>query len=421
MLGRIARLNPRLGAMTAVVADSARREALNADLKRKPPPSEIAGIPIAVKDIIDTTPAVCSAGLAFLSDYRPARDATVVRRLRRAGAVIVGVTASDPGAFGVRTAAVTHPQSPSRTVGGSSGGSGAALAAGLCLGALGTDTGGSIRIPAACCSIAGFKPTRGRLPLDGVRPLVWSLDHVGPMARRAAYIVLLQQAISSYSTAARNPLRRRRSVVGHDPEYYRDADQAAQSGVENALDACRSLRCEIREISLPNPDDVLALHGVIFSAESAAYYNSAFPDRRDQYPPLARRFLDLHKSHTGADYVAAMRRRREITKAVEELFKEVDWLVLPTLPVLTPERSAETITIAGRTIEFTLALVRYTCLFNHTGHPVVAMPVENGRAGVPASVQVVGPLGRDGALLDFAGHLERTLAIEIDYSLQLAD
>src|SRR5204863_7314515 len=138
---------------TEVIAESARHEAKRADLTRKSaPPSDISGIPIAIKDNIDTTPAICSAGLPFLSEYRPASDAVVVQRLRRAGAVILGVTATDPGAFGVRTPAVTHPQAPSLTAGGSSGGSGAATGARPCRCCLRTQTGGTSRLPAACRS-----------------------------------------------------------------------------------------------------------------------------------------------------------------------------------------------------------------------------------------------------------------------------
>ncbi len=421
VLRRIEQLNPRVAAITDVLHESGRREAARADRLSKAGRAlgPISGIPIAIKDLIDTTPAVCSAGLAFLSDYRPTTDAVVVRRLRRAGAVIVGVTATDPGAFGVRTPAVTHPQAPERTVGGSSGGSGAALAAGFCFGTLGSDTGGSIRIPAACCVIAGLKPTRGRLSLAGVRPLVWSLDHVGPMARRVADLSMLEQALDPRFAVPRHARRSRRIVIGHDPGYYGDAERTVRSGVEKALAACRDLGGEIREVSLPAPDEVIAIHGVIFSAESAAYHAATFPDRRDQYPPLVRHFLDLHKSYTGADYVAAMRQRREITQRVEALFAEVDWLILPTLAVLTPPRDIATITIAGKQIEFTLALIRYTCLFDHTGHPVVAIPAETSGPGVGASIQVIGPLGRDADLLAFAIRLEQALGVKVDYGLRV--
>ena len=420
-LDRIERLNPRVHALSDVTADSARHEAVRADRRRAhgAGAGPLAGIPVAVKDIIDTTPAVCSSGLDFLSDYRPAADAKVVRQLRRAGAVIVGVSASDPGAFGVRTAAVTHPQAPDRTVGGSSGGSGAVLAAGLAFAALGSDTGGSIRIPSACCAVAGLKPTRGRVSLEGVRPLVWSLDHVGPMTRSVRDLALVQPVLDPrYRRAA--PVQRSRPVrVGHAPAFYRDADPEIQTGFRSALEACRGLGAEVAEVALPEPDDVIEIHGIIFCAESAAYHRSAFPDRRDDYPPLVRRFLGYADEHTGADYVAAMRRREELTRKVETLFDEIDILMAPTLPVPAPPRDTETLTLAGREHEFTLGMVRYTCLFDHTGHPVVAMPVEVIGPGVAVSAQVVAPLGRDASAVDFAQRLEDAVGLRIDYDVRV--
>ncbi|HKY94889.1 MAG TPA: amidase family protein, partial [Kiloniellales bacterium] len=158
MLDRIAALNPSLNAYSDVTRDDALAAARRVDRARKAGKrlGPLAGIPLANKDIIDLKGARCSAGLGFLRDYRPAKDAVAIQRLKAAGAVILGGTETDPGAFGVRTIAVTHPFAPAHTVGGSSGGSGAAVAAGLALGALGTDTGGSIRVPAACCAIAGL-------------------------------------------------------------------------------------------------------------------------------------------------------------------------------------------------------------------------------------------------------------------------
>ena len=419
-LDRIERLNPRLCALSDVTADSARREAARADRRRAQgaPTGPLSGIPVAIKDIIDTTPAVCSSGLDFLSDYRPESDAKVVRQLRRAGAVVVGVSASDPGAFGVRTAAVTHPQAPDRTVGGSSGGSGAVLAANFAFAALGSDTGGSIRIPAACCAVAGLKPTRGRVSLEGIRPLVWSLDHVGPMTRSVRDLVSVQTALDPRHRrpAPGDPSRPVR--VGHAPRYYQDADPVVQTGFRTALESCRDLGAEIVEVHLPDPDSVIEIHGIIFCAESAAYHRSAFADRWDDYPPLVRRFLGYADEHTGADYVAAMRRREEFTRGVEALFDEIDILMMPTLPVLAPRRDTETITLNGREHEFTLAMVRYTCLFDHTGHPVVAMPVDIVDPGVAVSAQVIAPLDRDHLAVDFAQRLEAVMGLRIDYGVR---
>ena len=190
-------LNPRIGCYTDLLHDSAMKEAAASDERRSngQVKGPLDGVPIAIKDLIDTTPARCSAGLEHLKNYRPATDATVVRRLREAGAVILGVTASDPGAFSTATPQVINPLAPERTAGGSSGGSGAAVASSLAFGAIGTDTGGSVRIPAACCSICGFKPTWGRVDATGVRPLAPSLDHIGTLARSVTDLQILQSII----------------------------------------------------------------------------------------------------------------------------------------------------------------------------------------------------------------------------------
>ncbi len=418
-LERIAAQNSRLNALSEVLTDTARREAARVDQRRRAgrPLGVLAGVPVVAKEIIDTTPAVCSAGLPYLADYRPARDAPVVRRLRRAGAVIVGVSVSDPGAFGVRTAAVTHPQASELTVGGSSGGSGAALAAGLCFAALGTDTGGSIRIPSACCVTSGLKPTRGRVSTEGVRPLVWSLDHVGPMTRRVSELAAVEAVFDPRFARTRTAEASGRVVVGHDPAYYADAEPAVKQGMDAALDACRSLAVEVREVSLPRPDDVIDMHAVIFCAESAAYYLARFADRRNEFPETQRTLIDLAETHTGYQHVQAMRARAEITRRVDGLFDEVSYLLSPTLPVLAPRRDAPAIMVAGRELDFTLALVRYTCLFDHTGHPVVAMPASVVGTGVGTGIQIIGPRNRDADVIAFAERIERSLGLDIDYSV----
>lgn len=416
VLERVRQLNSRIGGLTGILAETAMREAASVDRRRAAHAKlgPLAGVPLAIKDIIDTTPAVCSAGLSFLRDYRPAADADVVRRLRRAGGVVIGVTATDPGAFGVRTAAVTHPQAPGRTVGGSSGGSAAALAAGFCLAALGTDTGGSIRIPSACCATAGLKPTRGRISLRGVRPLVWSLDHVGPMARRVADLEAMQSVLDPQFARTRG-MRQRRPTVGYDPAYGADADREVQAGLKTALAACRDLGARLQPVALPTPDEALAVHGVIFCAESAAYHGDAFPGRIDGYPPLVRQLFAMAQRSSGVDYVRAMRTREAITARVDALFDEVDVILVPTIPVLPPPVDTETIRLADKTSDFTFAMVRYTCLFDHTGHPVVVMPATIAAGGLATSVQVIGRRHRDGDVLAFAARLERALDLTIDY------
>ena len=419
VLARVDTVNPRIGALTDVLVETARKEAAAVDQRRSEHKSlgPLAGVPFVIKDLIDTAPAVCAAGLSFLEDYRPAKDAAVVRRLRRAGAVILGVAATDSGAFDVRTPAVTHPQAPGLTVGGSSGGSGAAVAAGLGFAALGTDTGGSIRIPAACCQIAGLMPSPGRVPMDGIRPLAWSLDHVGPLARRVSDIALVQPVLDP--AFARTAKRKRKGAltVGHDPNFYADAGDVSRAAMVSAIAACREFGAEFREIALPCPDDVFDMHITIFRGEAAAYHLAAFGDRLGEYPPLPRRLLEKGEELPAHEYVRAGRLRAAVTKQVADQFKDVDFILAPTLPVTAPERDAESVEVGGRGMAVLNALIRYTFLFDHVGTPVVSLPVITHGPGVGASVQIIARANADAAAVDFARRLEEVLSLTVDYEL----
>ncbi len=191
LIRRMVDLNPRINAYSQILQNTARREA-----RQSPPDAPLAGVTVAIKDNIDTVPAVCNAGLDHNATHLPAEDAEVVAQLRGAGAIVPGVTRTDSGAFGVTTPRVINPLGPGLIAGGSSGGSAAAVAADLCDVALGTDTGGSIRIPAACCGVFGFKPTLGSVSLRGIRPLAESCDHVGPLAGSIAPIVAVMRVLA---------------------------------------------------------------------------------------------------------------------------------------------------------------------------------------------------------------------------------
>lgn len=416
ILNRIVKVNPSVNAIRNILYEQTLTDANKIDklIESGKNPGPLAGVLVAVKEIIDTTPAVCSAGLSFLDDYRPTRDASVVSRLRDAGAIVIGTTISDPGAFGVRTIATSHPHSPTRTVGGSSGGSGAALSADFCDIALGTDTGGSIRIPAACCAVVGLKPTRGRVSTKGVRPLVWSLDHVGPMARSVPDLLDVQRILDPNLEKKYSDIPDE-FVIGHDPRYYRDAATPIVEGMAAALSICRSLGFKILDIELPDPEEALKIHLPIFCAESAAYYNETFPNRRGDFPETAKMLINLAESQTGYEYVQAMRHRTLLTKKVESSFKKVNVILTPTLPILPPLRDTEQVLIAGIPTEFTLAMIRYTCLFNHTGHPVVAMPSAVFENSIASSIQVVSRLNGDRIALALAQILEDELKLDTDF------
>lgn len=419
-ISRIEEINPRLGAVTDLAASSALRAARDSDSRRAEGGARgvLDGIPVLIKDCIDMRGVVCSAGLPFLADHRPDADAPVVRWLRSAGAVILGVSATDPGTFGVRTPAVTHPQAPALTVGGSSGGSAAALAAGFCLGALGTDTGGSIRIPSACCLTAGLKPSYARVSSVGVRPLAPSADHVGPMARRAADLRAIAEVIDRRFARAVRRRDGRTLAIGHAPAYWRDAAPEVADGMSAALDAAQKLGGRIREVALPGPDAVGEFHVAILAAESAAYHFTTFPAQLDVYSPVARGLFEIARNQRGYEYLLACQKREEARRAVDAAFEDVDFLLVPTLPVTPPRRDAESVLVGGIDRDFTWALVRYTALFDHTGHPAVSLPTSVIAPGTGTSVQVVGARDSDKDVLGFAESLERELALSVDWSIR---
>lgn len=415
-LARIGEHNGALGAVTDLLADSALASAgrIDAARARRETLAPLAGLPVLVKDIIDTVPARCSAGMPLLADRRPMRDAAIVDRLRAAGCVILGVTATDPGAFGVRTQATRHPIWPDLTVGGSSGGSAAALVAGFGYAALGTDTGGSIRIPAAACEIAGIKPTHGRWPLDGIRALTHTLDHVGPMTRSVADLSAIWGALDAGPGVALPQTPR----IGVDFSYFAEADASVHAGVEAGLAAARSLGWPVVEVRLPAPSDVVKVHGAILLSEAAALYEAEGLADHPDLPDLPRANITAGRAIPATRYVAAMQARKALQAKVEAALSEADILLLPTLAVTPPQRLAPEVMIAGAAHDFVLALVRYTCLFDHTGHPALAMPATAGSDAPGAGIQLIARHGADAALIAVATQLEARLGLAFDRTIR---
>lgn len=381
-LDRIARENPRINCYREVLADTALDEARAVDALRGAgrQAGPLAGVCLAVKENIDCPPAAASAGMGWLRDRRPRVAAPVVARLRALGATILGTTISDPGAFDVRTPAVLHPADPALCVGGSSGGSAAALAAGLAHGALGTDTGGSVRIPSALCGVVGFKPGWGPGALQGVWPLVPSLDHVGPMARTLQDLEPIWSAMAPSDDA--QPTGTVRSI-GFDPAWIADCDAIVQSAFERGLAVFARRGVKIQEVRLPALDQVGDIHRTIFCTETAAWYRSHVAPGT-ALPAAAIASLSHAETIAQGTYLAACDLRRTMTEQVEAVLVDSDLILSPTTVVARTGRDAADLLVAGRRLDFTYALVRLTCLFNHTGHPALTMPVADG------SLQAIG-------------------------------
>ncbi len=404
-LERIGARNAEIGALTDVLRHTATREANQA--QAIPTVGGLAGIPIAIKDNIDTAPALCSAGLPFLSTYHPAQDAAVVRRLREAGAVIVGVAATDAGAFGVTTPGVANPSFATKIAGGSSGGAAAAVTAGFCMAAVGTDTGGSIRIPAACCGIVGFKPTYGRVPIQGVRPLARSIDHVGLLARSVADVSAVMPVIDPNFSALPAGHDDRPARIGIPRAYFFDASIAVESMIDAVALRMREMGFEVRNVEIPCPNEIIPCHLAISLTEAALLHDGDGPHDLDAYPEVAREAILRGRSYSEGERIHALDRKHDFVERINAAFSEIDFLLLPTLPMEVPDRNDRRVPLAGTSYSLLEALIRYTAAFNQSGHPVVAMPWTCWDLGTAGSFQLVARRNSDKQLLTIAEQVER--------------
>lgn len=400
MLGRIRLHNGQSQSVRTVFEERALADALAVDQRRRAGESlpPLSGIPWLVKENIDLLPGPVSAGLEFLASRVPEREAWIVKRLRATGAVVLGTTVSDPGAFGVRTERVRHPVVDGLTVGGSSGGSAAAMAMGFACAALGTDTGGSIRIPSACCGTVGLKPTFDVLSTDGVYPLVPGLDHVGPMTRSVEDMSLVWSALMPSQGPAEPPKRAVR--FGWVPEWVARAQKDVQAGFFEGLRALSDQGCQVVEVALPDLEEVARLHFVHFCDEATKLHLGAFGYTPEMFGPDAQAAFQLGQGLARAEVDRVARRRLALRGQVDGALVGLDALVLPTLPVLQPHLKHANFQIGGQSMGFTAALVLFTSLFNHSGHPVLTAPTPGVAPNRLHSVQWVGHWHGEQALLD---------------------
>ena len=371
------------------------------------------GVPIAVKDLVDV------AGTPTTSASRvparvPVTDAPVVRRLREAGAVIIGKTNLHEFAFGTTSdetayGPVRHPQKPSHSAGGSSGGSAAALVDGMCFGALGTDTGGSIRIPAAACGIVGLKPTFGEVSTDGVVPLSATFDHVGPMARTIGDTGLLFQAMKG-TTIQGVAAAGGRLTFGIPRSYFFDRlDDAARKCTEGAITKLREAGYGVPEARIDHAEWTPHVYLHIVLPEAAWFHARSLAEHADKYSPGVRLRLEMGRYLLAEDYVRAMRLREVLTRSVARALERCDALILPTLPIAAPPIGATVAKVGDTEAPVRATMLSLTQLFNMTGHPAIALPAGRGPEGLPRSIQIVGHRGRTERLLDIAAAVEEII------------
>jgi aspartyl-tRNA(Asn)/glutamyl-tRNA(Gln) amidotransferase subunit A len=409
-LGRIEALDGRLGAFVAVLADEARAEAAARDAEaaagrvRGP----LHGRPVAVKDLIDVAGVVTAAGSPKLAGNRAERDAEVVGRLREAGMVVVGKTRTHEFAYGVLTPGTVNPWDPDRIAGGSSGGSAAAVAAGLVDFAVGSDTAGSIRIPAACCGVVGLKPTYGTVPTGGVVPLSWSNDHVGPIAGSVAEAGLFLEALSGAPAGAGAtppPARPRLGrLVGEELALV---DPAVTEVVDRFCGELERGGARVDEVELPLRTARSAVATVVLPELAAAHAALLAETGEQGYGERILKAIRRGQQALAVEYLAGLRYRDRFAELVEDLLADRDALVLPTIPVVAPPVTSRVLELGdGRQMGVQEALTALPGAFNCSGSPVVSVPV--GRVdGLPVGLSLVGRLGADQELLAVAGVVEQ--------------
>jgi aspartyl-tRNA(Asn)/glutamyl-tRNA(Gln) amidotransferase subunit A len=415
-LERVAALDGRVGAFVTVLAGEARAEAAARDAQRRRGEAlgPLHGVPLAIKDLVDVAGTVTGAGSPKLAANLAARDAEVVARLRAAGAVVVGKTRTHEFAYGVLTPGTANPWDLARIAGGSSGGSAAAVAAGMVPGALGTDTAGSIRIPAACCGVVGFKPTWGRVPATGVFPLSWSCDHVGPIAADVAGAALLFEVMAA-APAPAAPAERRPPGAG-GPRIGRLAgaalgpvDPPVAAALDDLCERLEAAGARIDEVTLPLAAARAAVAAIVLAEAAAAHTTLLAETGEDGYGPRVLAALRLGQSALAGEYLAGLRYRGRFLAAVEALLGEREALLLPTLPCVAPETGRRTVTVAGVGAGVQPALTGLPGPFNCSGSPVVSLPVglvPSDGGPLPVAASLVGRLGGDHELLRLAAWAE---------------
>ena len=407
MLQRIDALDGRLKSYATVMADSAMAAAQEAEREidagtyRGP----LHGVPIAVKDLCFTKGVRTMGAAQVLADHVPEFDGTVIAKLKAAGAVLLGklnLTEGAMGGYNPEFDIPKNPWNPDRWTGSSSSGSGVATAAGLCIGSLGSDTGGSIRFPSAACGIVGIKPTWGRVSRYGVLALAESMDHVGPMTRSVADAGIILEAIAGFDpndpTSLPDPVPNMLEGIGQDikgirvgfDEHYatNDIDTELAEAVRAGVGILADQGAEIVEVQLPDVDEYVSAWPTLCSAGAVAAHAATYPSQRDSYGPWFQGWLDMGARVTGADYARADNLRAACTGHLRRVFEDIDVLVCPSMSapphVITPEL------LYGPKEDRATKFQRFTVPFDYNGAPTLSVPCGMNGEGLPLSIQFVG-------------------------------
>ena len=427
-LANIARLQPALNAFVTVTEAFALEQARRAEAEiqagnyRGP----LHGIPYAAKDLYYTKGIQTTMGSKIMADFVPDHDAAVLEKLHAAGAVLVGKAGLHEWAYGITSTnphfgAVRNPWDPERIPGGSSGGSTAALASGQCLFSLGSDTGGSIRIPASLCGVVGLKPTFGRVSRHGVFPLGHTLDHAGPFGLTVRDTAWVYQAIAGPDARDDSCVERPDPAPRLDAEprldgkkigvprnfYFDQLDPDVDAAVRAALKTLEGIGATLVDIEVPDIVEFNVVGRLILLAEAASVHRRLLRERREDFGDDVRALLDQGQLISAADYLDAQRRRRELNQGFNALLEQVDVIAAPTIPITAAKIGQMTTIIGGEEENVRLATTRLVRALNMTGLPLLSVPCGLSSAGLPIGLQLIGPLFGEAGLLEVGHAYER--------------
>lgn len=420
-LARIERHDGPLNSFITVMADSARDDARTAEqaIAAGDYLGPLHGIPIAVKDLYATNGTLTTFGSLLFADWVPDHDAAMIERLRAAGAIILGKTNLQELAYGTTSAnphygQVYNPWKAGYHPGGSSGGSASALAAGFAWMTLGSDTGASIRQPAACCGVVGIKPTFGRVSKHGCLPLAWSMDHAGPLTRGVRDAALTMNLLAGHDP--RDPCSIDRPVpdftAGLDGDlkgrkiavvrkfFMEDGDPEVMAAIEATLPVLENLGAEILEVELPHIEDAFKAGTLTILSEGATYHADHLKTRPDAFSPQCRADFELGRLYKATDYIQAQRLRRHLMNEAARVMAPIDALVMPTSPITaTPTE--------GNPPDHPVYRVRNTIPFNFLGLPAISLPAGFTQENLPIGLQIVGKAFDEASILEIAHAYEQ--------------
>jgi aspartyl-tRNA(Asn)/glutamyl-tRNA(Gln) amidotransferase subunit A len=425
-LARIEKLQPELNAFMTLIADHSLAVAAerDAELIRGEARGPLHGIPVAVKDVYCTKDVRTTCGSALFEDFVPDHDAAVVEKLAAAGAVLLGKTSMHELAYGITSnnphfGTVRNPHALNRIPGGSSGGSGAAVASEMAFMAMGSDTGGSIRIPASFCGTVGLKPTTGRISRYGVLPLDFTLDHMGPLTRSVRDAALCLNALAGYDP--RDESSSQQPVAGYLPAaeprikglriglpenfYFNNLQPDVDTAVRKAAGAAEARGGEIIPIRLPDIEAINTVGRLILFAEAATVMEP-YLDDRSKFGPDVLALFDHGRLMPATDYIQAQRIRRLQQQEFSKVWNSVDCLIMPTTPMTAPPIGAEAVILGSASEDVRLAATRLVRAFNVLGLPALSMPCGVDRSGLPIGLQIAGPAFGERRILDLGAAIE---------------